>query len=53
MKLDIYDNGYKNIPSNIMGNHAFSPWGTPQKVYPHPIYRLATYAYALGQAMSY
>lgn len=25
--------------------------GTPQKVYPHPIYTLATYA--LGQAMSY
>jgi hypothetical protein len=51
MKLDIYDNGCKNIPNNIMGNHAFPVVGTPQKVYRHPIYTLA--AYALGQAMSY
>ncbi len=27
--------------------------GTPQKVYPHPIHRLPTYAYALGQAMNH
>jgi hypothetical protein len=31
MKLDIYDNGCKNIPNNIMGHHAFPPCGNTTK----------------------
>jgi hypothetical protein len=31
MKLDIYNNGCKNIPNNIMGNHAFPHCGNTTK----------------------
>jgi hypothetical protein len=53
IKSNIFGNGNKGIPNNIVSSHAFSLVRTSNKVYPHQVYRLTTYAmgYAKGHYM--
>jgi hypothetical protein len=44
VKLDISNNGSKDISNRIMGYNMFASIGTSQKVYPHQVYGLATNA---------
>jgi hypothetical protein len=44
LKLDISNNGNKNISNGIMGNNMFPSIGTSQKMYTHQVYGLATNA---------
>jgi hypothetical protein len=45
IKPNIFGNGKKNIPNNMMNNSVFPlVVGTSQKVYPHWTYKLETYA---------
>ncbi len=40
MKLDIFNNGKKGVPNNIMKSCTFFSMRTLQKVYPHQVLRI-------------